>query len=93
MKRQSGKTTLVLNKIKENKNAVMIVFSQREKDRIEYENEWARWRVFTFEQWKDGRCFFGTNFKEAYMDQADMCLGSFTRVPITLITNDLEEEE
>jgi hypothetical protein len=90
--RGGGKTTLVLERMKLNPKAVMIVISYRERNRIENENEWIKGRVFAFEQFVNQKeIFIGSDSEEAYIDNIDLCLNFHCRIPTTLMTSDVKE--
>lgn len=90
-KRQSGRTTKLINRTLINEDACLVVMHHTEKRRILELEPKLKNRVFAFGEAMNKLNFRGTKFKEVYIDNADYMLQSLIPKTITLIS--LEEED
>ena len=90
--RQTGKTTKILQMLKENDKAVMAVHCEDEKKRLLFENPELKGRIKTYNEMKT-KNMCSNEFEECYLDNLDILLSRLRfELPITYvsITGDLE---
>lgn len=83
--RQSGKTTKLLQQLKENNNAVMGVSSEMKKIRLIQENPELKDRIKTYCELKNS--VVSNDFDECYLDDIDLLLHTLDfKIPITYVS-------
>ena len=82
--RGAGKTHDIVQKVKNNKKALMVVFCLQEKDRIKNLYPEIKGRVMTWDELNSEKSL-GYKYKEAHIDNMDMIL-SRLRFPIKTIS-------
>ncbi len=91
MPRQSGKTTLLVEKVEKNKKAVLITFCHRDKSRILELHPKLKGRVFSMGEVIQGGWSGRERFEDAYIDELDLCLESLIRLNIKEATRTGED--
>lgn len=69
MPRQSGKTTLLINKLKENKNAIMLVPFDRSRIYLQEQYPELKERIKTCKM----DALYGTKYDEILIDEIEFC--------------------
>lgn len=84
--RGQGKTTDLVKFVKENDKALLVVYSQRERNRIAAEHRLDDNRILTFDDVLTGHRLAGRADYVLVLDNVDMLLNRIIRGPIAIVS-------